>query len=60
MKVKYNYYIEIINFSGSPARVMVYSKKEYLVREQDAPSAVPPNKHCRTMHDHYNAPPPFF
>ncbi|NES07483.1 MAG: hypothetical protein F6K22_34625 [Okeania sp. SIO2F4] len=37
---------------------MVYSKKEYLAREQDAPTAVPHKKHCRTMHDHYNAPPP--
>ncbi|MGD1698546.1 hypothetical protein [Dapis sp. BLCC M229] len=37
---------------------MVYQKKEYLAREQDAPAAVPHKKHCRTMHDHYNAPPP--
>ena len=26
--------------------------------EQDAPTAVHRNKHCRTMHDSYNAPPP--
>ncbi|WP_202222909.1 hypothetical protein [Okeania sp. KiyG1] len=31
---------------------MVYSKEEYQAREQDAPTAVPPNKHCRTMHHH--------
>ncbi len=37
---------------------MVYRKKEYLAREQDAPTGILPNKHCRTMHDHYNAPPP--
>ncbi|MDJ0516569.1 MAG: hypothetical protein QNJ74_10050 [Trichodesmium sp. MO_231.B1] len=39
---------------------MVYRKKEYLAREQDAPTAMPCNKHCRTMHDHYNTPLPNF
>ncbi|NET26191.1 hypothetical protein [Okeania sp. SIO1I7] len=34
---------------------MLYSKKEYQSREQDAPTAVPRNKHCQRMHDHYNA-----
>ncbi|WP_293155115.1 hypothetical protein [Okeania sp. SIO2C9] len=33
------------------------SNKEWLAREQDAPTAVPPNKN-NAMHDHYNAPPP--
>ncbi|NES04334.1 MAG: hypothetical protein F6K22_16760 [Okeania sp. SIO2F4] len=28
---------------GSPARVMVYSKKKYLVREQDAPTILVTN-----------------
>ncbi|NET16522.1 MAG: hypothetical protein F6K08_28730 [Okeania sp. SIO1H6] len=37
---------------------MVCSKKEYLAREQDVPTAVFHNKHCRTIHAHYNAPPP--
>ena len=34
---------------GSPARVMVYREKEYLAREQDAPTAVLPNKHNRNL-----------
>nr|WP_293106558.1 hypothetical protein [Okeania sp. SIO2F4] len=35
---------------------MVYRKKEYLAREQDAPTVLVTN--IMTMHYYYNAPPP--
>ncbi|WP_293079885.1 hypothetical protein [Okeania sp. SIO3B5] len=32
--------------------------KQCLTREEDAPTAMPRNKHYWTIHDHYNAPRP--
>lgn len=47
-----------IKNGGSPIRVMVYSKKEYLAREQDAPTVSVKNiiGQCTTMtmHHHQN------
>ncbi|NEQ39915.1 MAG: hypothetical protein F6K40_28195 [Okeania sp. SIO3I5] len=42
----------------NPLLLQCTTTKQYLAGEQDAPTALPRNKHCRTIHYFYNAPPP--
>ncbi len=48
---------QFLEFVHKPAHIAIYRKKEYLAREQDAPTAMLPNKD-NDNYDHYNAPPP--